>query len=117
MSHLNLLHVLNHINIHPMMINCIQNYLHGRTQVTLVETSESNSTRVTSGVPQRSIVGPLLFIIYLQDLINTISINCPNTTVHAFADDIKLLSQDANDLQRALNIVNIGQLESFCKYR
>ena len=105
-SHLNLLHVLNHINIHPKLINWIQNYLNGRTQVTVVESSHFHSTSVSSGVPQGSVLGPLLFIIYLQDLITSINTNCPNTTVYAFADDIKLVSSDANDLQYALNIVN-----------
>jgi hypothetical protein len=52
------------------------------------------------------VLGPLLFIIYLQDLINRITINCHNTTVYAFADDIKLVSTDIKDLQQALNIVS-----------
>ena len=49
-SHLNLLHVLNHINIHPKLINWIQNYLNGRTQVRIVEFSHSHSTSVTARV-------------------------------------------------------------------
>ena len=105
-SHFKLVHVLSHLKIHHCLTNWIKNYLTGRTQVTMVDSSISDRTAVPSGVPQGSVLGPLLFIIYLQDLINKINTHCKNTTVYAFADDIKLISTDSSDLQKALHIVD-----------
>jgi hypothetical protein len=105
-SHSKLLHVLSHLKLHHCLITWITNYLTGRTQLTMVDSSYSDISPVPSGVPQGSVLGPLLFIIYLQDLINKINMYCKNTTVYAFADDIKLLSTDPSDLQRALHIVD-----------
>ena len=72
----------------------------------MVDSFSSDRAHVPSGVPQGSVLGPLLFITYLQDLIDKINAYCKKVTVYAFADDIKLLSTDPNDLQRALHIVN-----------
>ena len=105
-SHAKLIHVLKHYKINIYIVKWIQNYLSGRSQKTLVEEAYSDSVNVSSGVPQGSVLGPMLFIIYLQDLINAIKLNCKNTEVYAFADDLKLVSTDSNDLQKALNIVN-----------
>ena len=104
-SHLKLIHTLTHYKVHPCLINWIENYLSGRSQSTLVEDTYSSSIQVTSGVPQGSVLGPLLFSIYLQDLINKIVTNCKNVKVYAFADDLKLVSPCSKDLQNALDIV------------
>ena len=104
-SHLKLLHVLDCYGLQTHLINWIRNYLSSRTQVTVVETIYSDSANVTSGVPQGSVLGPLLFVIFINDLIEKIIANCKHTSVFAFADDIKLIGTSSIDLQLALDIV------------
>ena len=105
-SHCKLMYVLNSLKIDFKITNWISNYLSGRTQTTVVEESFSNIVSVTSGVPQGSVLGPLLFVIFIQGLIEAINKKCKETTVYAFADDIKLLSTNKQNLQQALTIVD-----------
>ncbi|KAF2364633.1 Reverse transcriptase domain [Trinorchestia longiramus] len=62
----------------------IQNWLTGRTRRVVIHDETSDSTLVTSGVPQGSVLGPLLVIIYINDLDKGIS------KINKFADDTKL---------------------------
>ena len=67
------------------MSNWLESFLNGRTQQVIVEGSKSSTCQcdVTSGVPQESVLGPVLFLIYINDII----INIQSET-RLFADDI-----------------------------
>ena len=67
-----------------------RNYLSGRQQRVVLNGETSKTLPVSSGVPQGSILGPLLFLIYINDL--PTSITSPLVNVSLFADDTKCFS-------------------------
>ena len=62
-----------------------QNYLSNRKQCVFLSGSHSSYSTVKSGVPQGSVLGPLLFLIYINDLERNIKSN-----IKFFADDTML---------------------------
>jgi retron-type reverse transcriptase len=67
-DHKLLLQKLHQFGITDKILNWFTSYLTGRQQRVLVHGATSDSLTVTSGVPQGSIIGPLLFLIYVNDL-------------------------------------------------
>ncbi len=65
--HKRLIRLLNHCGIYGYIAKWIGTLLTGRTQQVIVNGATSSSTIVTSGVPQGTVLGPLLFIIYINN--------------------------------------------------
>jgi hypothetical protein len=93
--HKRLLSKLHSYGISDELICWIETYLHGRTQCVRVNSAFSESKPVLSGIPQGSVLGPLLFIIYINDLPNVCRDIC---NVFMFADDAKLYKCVSNQL-------------------
>ena len=79
-----LLHKLAAFGIHERLLNWIKNYLQNRKQRVTCDGGTLQWLPVTSGVPQGSILRPLLFILYINDLQDVLS---PETLCAILADD------------------------------
>lgn len=73
--------------INGTLINWIQDFLKDRTQRVRVNGSYSGWGKVTSGIPQGSVLGPLLFLLYINDLP---AICESDSRIYLFADDAKI---------------------------
>ena len=99
-DHAILLDKLKHYGINGKYIQLFESYLSNRQQYVEIDNIKSNTLRMTTGVPQGSILGPLLFIIYINDFPKFS--NMFNFT--PYADDTTLLSTLGDFENNNLNI-------------
>ena len=104
-SHSKLKSVLNTYGIQCNVLNWIRSFLSNHVQKVCVNGSFSDTLPVISGVPQESVLGPLLFVIYIDDIVNLVrtSSSANTSDVFLYADDAKLFSHNAAQLQCDLN--------------
>lgn len=91
---------LSAMGVHSTSIDWFQSYLSGRRQVVSINRVESDPLTITCGVPQGSILGPILFLCYVNDMPN--SINC---LLLQYADDSALIysDKDPNNIKKNLS--------------
>lgn len=90
-SHDILLRKLEHYGIVNNELNILQSYLTNRFQLTEINGCRSHQSSVKIGVPQGSILGPLLFLIYINDISTVFN---DNIDIILFADDTSLVVKD-----------------------
>lgn len=106
-SHRLLLHKLRSFGVNGSLLKWLTSYLSNRKQRVVMEGEASAWLPVLSGVPQGSILGPLLFVLYINDLPNCVT----SSEVALFADDAKCFREirsasDCHLLQHDLNKIH-----------
>jgi hypothetical protein len=105
-SHPKLLTKLEAYGLSGLLLSWIKAFLNGRSQSVMLNGYQSDLISVISGVPQGSVLGPTLFLLYINDVSNifqNLSVTCK-----LYADDIKLYScyttnsQSVHDLSEAI---------------
>eukprot|EP00111_Clytia_hemisphaerica_P011109 TCONS_00032522-protein len=92
--------------------NClrIESFLTDRKQLVKVDQAQSSTNSVVSGIPQRSVLGPLLFVIYINDLPNNVI-----SSIFLFADDTKIV-KEINSFEDSLTMQqDINELENWSR--
>ena len=88
-------------------MNWFQNYLTYRTQAVAIKGATSAEKRIPAGVPHGSVLGPLLFLIFINDIGHS-----PQSIIKLFADDTNMSLGLTNPDTRAeiltCNLVKIG---------
>ena len=107
-SHRRLLAKLKNYGIEGLTLGWIKDFLHARTQVVVVDGDESSIAPVTSGVPQGTVLGPALFLVYINDLPE--GLRC---TSRLFADDCILYRVIDSDADTDMLQQDLQQLESW----
>ena len=88
------------------LLEWMKSYLVGRKMKTVVRGVSSEWAEVASGVPQGSVLAPLMFLTYINDLPDGVG-----SYINMFADDAKIMRkvtnmEDCQDLQRDLDLLN-----------
>ena len=91
---------LKQINVIGKPLELLRSYLNNRKAKTIVDGAESPELPINAGVPQGSRLGPLLFILFINDIINDLE-----STPHIFADDTTLITS-GTDIHETSNLLN-----------
>ena len=106
-DHKLLLYKLQYYGIRGNILNWIENFLTNRSQKVVIDGKISNPIDVTSGVPQGTVLGPILFLIFINDIADDL-----HSHARLFADDCLLYKEivsqnDCSLLQNDLDKLNL----------
>ena len=117
--HQRLLKRLVELNLHPLLLSWLCSYLGCRSQHVVVNGACSSTVNVLSGVPQGSVLGPLLFLIYI-DTISSIELSS-GTKILLYADDILVYKPIVNnfsfcELQQDIDMISEWSKANYLKF-
>ena len=98
-SHRRLIHKLDIYKFGNTYTRWISNFLAERRQKVIVNGCESRWQPVTSGIPQGSVLGPMLFVLFINDITENIK---NDSQLYLYADDTKIFREIVTDYDREL---------------
>jgi hypothetical protein len=98
---------LSNSSVHLLHVSTLRSCRTNRKQKVSVNGESSDWKVVTSGIPQGSVLGPILFVFYINDLPESMQ---HNSDLYLYADDTKMFkeirtSDDCEDLQKDIQLI------------
>ncbi|KAK3087111.1 hypothetical protein FSP39_001840 [Pinctada imbricata] len=111
-NHKILIDKMKYYNFTNETLNWLESYLSNRTQTVHIGNVSSNLSAITCGVPQGSVLGPVLFLLYINDL----PLHVKNSILDLFADDATLHKANNNllEIERDMN-EDMDHISAWCK--
>ena len=109
-DHKLLISKINHSGIHGRLLSWLTSFLDHRVQHVVVDGCVSNSNPVLSGVPQGTVLGPLLFLIYINDIADNLS---PGSSLRLFADDSLLYREIKSPIDSVILQKDLDSLQEW----
>ena len=110
--HQTLLYKLRYLGFRDPLLSWIEDYLTNRRHRVIIEGVDSQWKPVTSGVPQGSIIGPILFLIYIHDIGSDLF---TDSLLHLFANDAKLSRAITTHIDCSTLQVDISSVNTWCE--
>ena len=118
-----LCHKLSHLGIKGSLLKWIERFLSDRMQHVIVNGERSLDSRFISGVPQGSVLGPLLFLCYINDITSGISsaikLYVDDVLIYRVVnciDDCEMLQRDLDTLQAWAHKWNMSFKSAKCEF-
>ena len=108
--HRQLIYKLSKYGINTKTMSWIKSFLSKRIQQVVVQGEKSSWKEVTSGIPQGSILGPLLFVVFINDLPEYVT-----SEAYLFADDTKIFREIHNEGDRVQLQKDLDKLDKWSK--
>ena len=98
-------------NIDGRMLKFFKNYLSNRSERVVLDNCISDTVSVLSGVPQGSILGPLLFVLFINDIYDNVD---EHSNINLYADDTKLWRKITTSADCDVLLKDIDSLYKWC---
>ena len=110
MSHTKLLHKIQYCGINGKIYAWISAFLGSRSQQVVVNGQSSRSADVLSGVPQGTVLGPMLFLLYINDIDEGV-----NSQMRLFAEDSIVYREIQTSVDHLALVSDMNKLQRWAK--